>query len=159
MTRCSFWKSHSPCYLGNGADFHTAGVRGSPESVCVICTRRRRHSRQGDLTEIWEAHSPLVSLQSPHHKTLWWYMLDCPPPHLKKYTSPLSDRSSYSLWTRVNRCKRIDVVTGGLKLMTCGLLGPSPASEHDKTFRFFPLANIFRINHKLSVKLYQSLAD
>lgn len=43
--------------------------------------------------------------------------------------------------------------------MTCGLLGLSAAPEHDKTFHFFPLANIFRINHKPSVKLYQKLAD
>lgn len=57
MTRCSFWKSHSPCCLGNGADFHTAGVQGSPETVCVICTRRRRRLRQGNLVETWEAHS------------------------------------------------------------------------------------------------------
>lgn len=100
MTRCSFWKSHSPCCQGNRANFHTAGVQGSPETVCVICTRRRRCSPSRKPSGNLRGPEP-ARYRTLNHRNLWWYMLDRPFPLRNTPASP--SQELLLVWIRANR--------------------------------------------------------
>lgn len=78
-----FLKSHSPRYLGNSADFHTA-EHGAAQNLSAWFAPRRACTLSWRPGGNLRGHSPLVFLQSSNHKTLWcvliWLSFSPPPP-------------------------------------------------------------------------------